>query len=63
MTIEYKQPSKDEFTYIMDDYWFMMSELERIAQDNNDAVLRHFLDAYFKKWSEFAGLERKPVWS
>ena len=49
-------------TYIMDSFWIMLRECDTQAAVNNDPVLKHWVEGFYKQWSSFASVERLPSW-
>jgi hypothetical protein len=52
MTIEYKQPTKEEFSNIMGSFWFMLRECENQAENNNDVVLKRTVEQLYLQWND-----------
>ena len=66
MTIEYKQPTKEEFSNIMDCFWIMLRECETSAHNEGDPVLKHWVEGFYEQWNAMqvapASNLRKPCW-
>lgn len=41
----------EEHANIMGSFWSMMTELETQADNNDDRLLKHMVDGYFRQWN------------
>lgn len=59
--MEFKIP-KSEQQGVMETFWTMMRECESKADCDNDPLLKHWVEQWFKQWSRVTGRECYPIW-
>lgn len=64
MRAEYKTPTQTEFQHVMHNYWMMMRECERYADNENDNMLKRWVEGYYRKWNDMQKHESnlQPRW-
>ncbi len=58
---EYKIP-KSEQDVVMGAFWFMLRECEERAFDENDIILKNFVEGHYDIWNRVTGGNLKPRW-
>ena len=53
---------EEEHTNIMGSFWTMMLELESKANNDDDRLLKHFVEGYFRQWNLIMKDNKEPVW-
>jgi hypothetical protein len=43
-------------------FWVMMSECESKADNEDDRMLKHMVEGWFRQWNELNGTNLKPKW-
>lgn len=43
-------------------FWTMLQECEGKAKDGNDAVLRHWVEGWYRQWNRITGDNKVPQW-
>lgn len=60
--MDYKQPTKEQFSDIMDCYWIMLKELESKAWCDNDVILKRWVEGFYGHWNDITDREQHPAW-
>jgi len=47
---------------ILDSFWIMLQECESKAEQNNDAVLKHWVNQWYQQINRITGKNHKPDW-
>jgi hypothetical protein len=47
---------------VMSSFWSMLQECEQTAQDNQDPVLKHFVNQWYMQWNDVTGSDNQPRW-
>lgn len=53
---------KDEREGMISSFWQMLQECEQIADQNDDRVLKHFVNEWYVQWNRITGSNNKPGW-
>jgi hypothetical protein len=43
-------------------FWMMLQECEARAFDNNDPVLRHWVEGWYRQWNRITNDNKKARW-
>ena len=43
-------------------FWSMLRENEAHADNNNDPVLKHFVEGWYRQWNDVTGDDKKARW-
>jgi hypothetical protein len=54
-------PGKEQ-EQILDEYWVMLSECKQRAIQNNDRVLKHWVEEWYKSWNRVTLEHQLPNW-
>ena len=44
-------------------FWIMLRECETKANDDDDKLLKHQVEAWYRQWNRMTGDNKKPVWN
>lgn len=58
---EYKIPAK-EIDSVMQSFWTMMRECETIADNDNDMLLKHQVECWYRQWNKLTARTNEPRW-
>lgn len=47
---------------IIGSFWSMLRECEGRADDNDDRVLKHQVEGYYRQWNEMTNMTHEPIW-
>lgn len=47
---------------IISSFWTMLRECEGQAENDNDCVLKHQVEGYYRQWNLMTGDEKEPRW-
>ena len=48
---------------VIHSYWIMMQELQTKAHNDDDRVLKVWVEGFYRQWNEMTGDTKKPIWS
>ena len=54
---------KSEQDIVMGAFWFMLRECEERAFDENNVILKNFVEGHYSIWNRVTGGNLKPRWS
>ena len=43
-------------------YWTMMQELESKANNDDDRLLKVWVEGFYRQWNEMTGDNKHPIW-
>jgi hypothetical protein len=58
---EAKIPS-DEQTNVMSSFWMMLRECETLADNDDDIILKHMVEGWYRQWNLICKDNKEPVW-
>mgnify|MGYP000432074084 CR=1 FL=1 len=47
---------------VIGSFWYMMRELETVAEDNSDGILMIQVEGFYRQWNEMTGDNKSPRW-
>ena len=47
---------------VMTSFWQMLQEVEHTATNENNPMLKHFVEGWYKQWNSITGDNNKPRW-
>lgn len=47
---------------IIGSFWIMLRELEVIADNNDDKLMKFLVAVYYRQWNEMCEDNKEPVW-
>lgn len=53
---------KNEQSGVMETFWTMLRECECHADNEDDRVLKHWVEAWYMQWNRVTGLNQQPIW-
>jgi len=53
---------KDEQEGVLSSFWTMLRELEQVAMERNDAVLKKWVQDWYTQWSRITKQKIEPMW-
>lgn len=57
-----KSISLDEQENLMNSFWSMLKECESKADNDNDVVLKHWVEQWYQQWNRIQGGDQIPRW-
>ena len=57
-----KNWSKQTKDDILDSFWYMMRECESKADDEDDFLLKHQVEGFYRQWNSLTDMDHKPIW-
>ena len=46
----------------MESFWTMMKNLEIVADNENDPVMKNMVEGFFRQWNRIADDTSTPIW-
>lgn len=43
-------------------FWSMLRECETKADNDNDPLLKRWVESYYMQWNRITGAESRPIW-
>ena len=59
--MDFKIPANEQ-NGVMETFWTMLRECETKADCDDDRVLVHWVEAWYKQWNRVTGDNKQPVW-
>lgn len=53
---------KEEQSGVLESFWTMLRELETFAENEDDAILKHWVECWYIQWNRITGQEYKARW-
>ena len=53
---------KAKQTDFISSFWTMLKECETKADNENDPVLKHWVEGWYRQWNEVTGSNLSPLW-
>lgn len=63
MSLELHKIKRSMHHDVITSFWTMLSELESKARSDNDAVLKHQVEGWYKQWNRMTGDDKRPSWT
>lgn len=54
--------SKKDQHGVMESFWTMMKNLEIVADNENDPVMKNMVEGFFRQWNRIADDTSTPIW-
>ena len=63
MTIELNKIKRSMHKDVISSFWTMMQELESHANNDNNPVLKHQVDGWYRQWNRMTGDTKVARWT
>jgi hypothetical protein len=47
---------------VISSFWMMLKECESNADCDDDVLLKHMVEGWYRQWNEMTGDDKQPVW-
>ena len=62
MTLELSKIKRSMHADVIQSFWTMMQELESTAYSDEDPVLQHQVEGWYRQWNRMTGDSKRPRW-
>jgi hypothetical protein len=51
-----------DYDNLLDSFWYLLGEAESKAMNDDDILLKHQVECFYRQYNELTGAECKPRW-
>lgn len=62
MTVQMEKIPQHLHKDVIGSYWIMLQELQSKAEENNDIMLKRWVESFYRQWNEITGDDKKARW-
>lgn len=62
MTVQMEKIAPAMQANVIHTYWVMMQELQSVAEDSNDCLLKNLVEGCYRQWNQMTGDNKKARW-